>query len=53
MSKCKIIREISYYELEESINKFIEDKIVTNVSISINRLGDFYACIIYDEWSEY
>lgn len=56
MNRCKIIKTSTRFELEEHINKFIADKNVISVSMEIRpfkHVGDmYYACIIYEEWSE-
>ena len=56
MSKCKIIQANDVYKLQYEINNFIEDKQVLSTSMAIRSFNfesdHFYACIIYEEWSE-
>ena len=52
MPKCEIIWAINVEQLEYKINKFIKDKKVISVSMQIEDMNTYYACIIYEEWSE-
>ena len=53
MSRCKVIWETEYHNLENSVNEFIADKQVIDISMTVDTSRNYYACIIYEEWSEW
>lgn len=52
MNKCKILWADNKSVLEHKINEFIEDKKVISISLTLDILTNYCACIIYEEWGE-
>ena len=52
MNKCKILIADNSTVLERKINEFICDVKVISIDMEVNIYDEFYACIIYEEWSE-